>query len=124
MRKRIRLSAGAFTALLIGIFRGLGALYLLTREGSARETGAGCGLGIIALWLILSGALLLSKRSLRRRNLLLIGIAVFWLGGIVNGFLLFGAPQLAGQLINTLLCAIVLVCIWPTRLYRDGPKAE
>jgi len=94
---------------LIGLLRGLGGLLSLTKGIEAvvstnietwKTTVASSGLLIVALLLIVSACLLFVKRNKTAWILSWISIGLFIIGGLVNGFLLFGKPQIDGQIIN------------------------
>ena len=110
---------GAILAILVGILRGIGGVYLLTENPSAVDKGVGAVLVLIACWLIVSGVCLLVTRSDKWRKLLAMGMIAFWIDGIVNGFLLFGRPLLSGQLINLVWTILVLLCVTSSGWYGD-----
>lgn len=103
---------GAILAVLVGIGRGIGGFTLAISSGSSVEKAVGTGLIVVALWLIVTGGVFAISRSGSMRKWLTIGVVLFLIDGLVNGFILFGAPLLNGQLINISLSALILICIW------------
>ncbi|MDE6269968.1 MAG: hypothetical protein K2M12_03820 [Muribaculaceae bacterium] len=110
--------AGAALGLLTGVGRGIGGLTLLS--GNQTEMIVGIGLISVALLLVATSVALFAKQNLKRKQWLSAGIILFWIDGIVNGFVLFGAPQLSGQIINLVIVALVLTCLW----YRKNGTKE
>lgn len=110
--KRILLPAviAGVLALLVGVARGAGALMLLSEPGSSGELTVGILLAVVAVWLMAGGIVFLAKRTPATRNFLAVGVVAFWLGGIINGFLLYGAPQISGQIVNIVVAAVILLC--------------
>ncbi len=111
---------GPAIAIFVGVARGAGAVILFSDDQGANARWAGTLLAVISLWLIVAGIVFLVKKTHAARNVLAAGMVAFWIGGIVNGFLLYGAPQLSGQIINIILTASVLVCVYlkPKETYR------
>lgn len=103
---------GGILAVLVGIGRGIGGFSLAISSGSSVEKAVGVGLIVIALWLIVTGGTFILNRTTSMRKWLTVGVILFWIDGIVNGFILFGAPLMSGQLINISLSALILICIW------------
>lgn len=103
---------GGILAVLVGIGRGIGGFSLAISSASSVEKAVGTGLIVVALWLIVTGGAFAIKRSISMRKWLTVGVILFWVDGIVNGFILFGAPLISGQLINISLSALILICIW------------
>lgn len=101
---------GAILALITGIARGIGGATLFA--GASLELTLGIGLLIVSIWLIISSISLIVKENINRKKWLTAGILIFWIDGILNGFLLFGTPQLSGQIINLLIVVLILCCIW------------
>ncbi len=85
---------------------------LLSEPGSSGELTAGILLAVVAVWLMAGGIVFLAKRTPAARNFLAAGVVAFWLGGIINGFLLYGAPQISGQIVNIVVAAIILLCLY------------
>ncbi|MDE6652130.1 MAG: hypothetical protein K2K08_06960 [Paramuribaculum sp.] len=109
---------GGILAVLVGISRGLGGLTLTISSESSVEKAVGIGLIVIALWLIVTGVTFILNRTISMRKWLTVGVILFWIDGIVNGFIIFGAPLLSGQLINISLSALILICVWCTAYDR------
>jgi len=93
----------------IGILRGLGGLFSLTKGMetvvsenivSWKTTAASASLFTVALLLIVSACLLFVRRDKAAWISSWISIGLFIIGGLFNGFLLFGKPQIDGQIIN------------------------
>ena len=110
MKRDLICTIGAIVGLLTGIGRGIGGLTLLS--GTSLNLMLGIGLILIAGWLVLSAIGLIIKQDRVRKKWLTAGIILFWIDGLVNGFILYGSPQLAGQIINLIIVAVVLVCLW------------
>lgn len=103
----------AILALLTGIARGLGGTSLLIEPKENREIYVAAGLLIIALWLIISSVWYLAQKTKLATNLLTAGMIAFWIGGIINGYVLYGSPQLSGQVINlALVIAVIFGIRW------------
>lgn len=118
MKRIPLLIIGSMLALLIGIARAFGGFTLLSSHANTTEVGVGAGLLTVGTWLIIFAIVFLinmSQKNPRPRifiKALSAGMAAFWIDGIINGFLLFGAPQLSCQIINTALLIIVIACLW------------
>ena len=95
-------------AILVGVARGIGGLGLIALGGSTSGTMVGIGLVIVASWLIVAGICCLVKKTPACYKWLIAGIVVFWLDGIINGFVLFGRPQLSGQIINAAMLLLII----------------
>jgi hypothetical protein len=100
--------------IFVGLLRGLGGFLSLTNGietvseniVSWKTTVAGSGLILVALLLIVSACLLFIKRNKTAWIVSWISIGLFIIGGLVNGFLLFGKPQIDGQIINWSICIL------------------
>jgi uncharacterized membrane protein YfcA len=95
--------------LVVGLLRGIGGLFSLTKGvetvvnpniAAWKTTVASTGLLAVALFLIVSACLLFVRRNKTAWILSWISVGLFIIGGVVNGFLLFGKPQIDGQIIN------------------------
>lgn len=104
---------GAIVGFLTGIGRGIGGLTLLS--GAVTEIIIGSGLIVVAVWLVLSAIALMLRQDVSRKKWLTAGIVIFWLDGIMNGFVLFGSPQLSGQIVNMAIVLTVVCCLWLRR---------
>lgn len=105
---------GGVLAALVGIVRGIDGLSLVIDSENTSTLLVGIGLLIVAVLLLISGILYAVKRSLSRRRSLTIVTILFWIDGIINGFILFGSPQLSGQIIN--IAVLILACIWYSKI--------
>lgn len=114
--KRFSGIIGGILASLVGIARGVGGLTLVFNPENMSSLLVGIGLLIVAVLLIVSGVLYAIKRSDIQRKAITIATIFFWIDGIINGFILFGAPLLSGQIINLILVFIILGCIWYSKL--------
>lgn len=114
MKGKYLQTVGAVLAVLVGIARGLGGFSLIYTHTDGLETGVGVGLVIVGLWLIITATALLAntRRQDIFRKALTAGVVIFWIDGIINGFLLYGAPQVSGQIINAAVSIIILLCLW------------
>lgn len=110
---------GGVLAAIVGVARGVGGVSLLIHPESTSMLLVGCGLLIIAVLLLVSGIFYAVKRSIPTRKSLTVASILFWIDGIINGFILFGSPQLSGQIINLILVILILVCIWYSKLSTD-----
>jgi hypothetical protein len=98
MRRKICLYVAGSLMILVGLLRGLGGLLSLTNgietvsENTVtwKTTVTGSGLLLVALLLIVSTCLLFIKRNKMAWMVSWISICLFIIGGLVNGFLLFG----------------------------------
>ena len=114
MYRKICIYAAASLMIFVGLLRGLGGFLSLTNGietvseniVSWKTTVAGSGLLLVALLLIISACLLFIKRNKTAWILSWISICLFIIGGLVNGFLLFGKPQIDGQIINWSICIL------------------
>lgn len=106
---------GCALAILLGLGRGFGGILALFNGASTTEKAVGSILAAIGLMLIISAISLLMTKAPIWRKTLMAAVGLFWVDGIVNGFLLYGAPQLSGQLINLVWAAVILILIRPSR---------
>ena len=109
MNRKICLNVAGFLMLVVGLLRGIGGLFSLTKGvetvvstniAAWKTTVASTGLLAVALFLIVSACLLFVRRNKTAWILSWISVGLFIIGGVVNGFLLFGKPQIDGQIIN------------------------
>lgn len=107
-RRRLLTFIGGILAVLVGILRGIGGLTLVCSPQSAMHLGIGLGLLIVSAWLLIAGLGYIIRRDNQWRLWLIVGLILFWIDGLVNGFLLFGSPQISGQIIN--LGCVVGIC--------------
>ena len=116
--KKTWLIVASILMILVGIFRGTGGFLLILR-GNRVNTGleisasgnqiifAGTGLIIVMILFLISAYFLLKDQIKTGWNTGWIAIIFFILDGLLNGYLLFGAPRFQGQLIN-LIAAILI----------------
>ena len=114
MHRKICLYVAGALMIFVGLLRGLGGFLSLTNRIETvsenamawKTTVAGSSLLLVALLLIVSACLLLIKRNKTAWIISWISICLFIIGGLVNGFLLFGKPQIDGQIINWSVCIL------------------
>jgi K+-transporting ATPase A subunit len=114
MRNKIYLYVVGSLMIIVGLLRGIGGLFSLTdgietvSENTVpwKTTVAGIDLLLVALALIVSAGLLFIKRNKTAWTVSWISLCLFIIGGLVNGFLLFGKPQIDGQIINWSICIL------------------
>ena len=109
--KKYWLIISAVIMILIGILRAIGGIALLTK-GNQLNTEVpiiasevqiyivAIGLLIIGILLVYASINLLRKYSKMSWNICWIILILFLLGGLLNGYLLFGQPLDQGQKIN------------------------
>ena len=109
MSRKICLYVAGSLMALIGLLRGFGGFISLTKEVETLASAniafwktivASTGLLTVALLLIVSACLLFVRRNKTAWILSWVSIGLFIIGGFVNGFLLFGKPQIDGQIVN------------------------
>ncbi len=98
---------GAALAYIVGIARIAGGVISISSSTSATETGVGVVLILVGLFILLCMTMLLAKRSMFWMTMVALSAILFWLDGLVNGFLLFGHPQMSGQIIN--ICCVMAI---------------
>ena len=117
------LRAGAALMLLLGLARGIGGMMLMV--GGAKpdpEIRAG-GTEIVAtaaVLMLLGLSLAVASAGVFRRQRMawLVGAVLtvaFVLGGVVNGFVLYGRPRAIGTLGNLVVAAAIILCLWRGR---------
>ena len=113
--------AAAVLLVLLGLARGGGGIALLTGGAGTLVAGPrraavlmGCGLAFVAL---LAGAAAVELWRLQRRSIALTAAAllIFVTGGLLNGYLMFGAPRPAGILLNVGYSAVVGALVFAGR---------
>ena len=115
MNKRKLLAVvGGVLAILVGLLRGIGGLTLVCAPETSMHLWIGLGLLLVASWLIITGLGYIVKRDSCWRLWLTAGLILFWIDGIINGFLLFGSPQFSGQIINLGCTVGICACLWLT----------
>jgi len=118
MKKKILLIIASILMIVIGLLRGFGGIALFIK-GSGLKTNipiiannlqiklVSSGLLLVCVLLIYSAVNQLRKYSLKSWNLCFLALLLFLLGGVLNGFLLFGHPIDKGQVINIVAVLIV-----------------
>lgn len=118
MKGKNWLIISAVIMIIVGVLRAVGGIALLTK-GNHLDTEvpiiasdmqiyiAAIGLLIIGILLVYASINLVRKYSKKSWNLCWIVLILFILGGLLNGYLLFGQPLDQGQKIN--LTAAILV---------------
>jgi hypothetical protein len=117
---------------LLGLARAGGGVALLAGEGAELSTTsvAGSALSLVGAGLLGVGALagfagiwlFLGRRG--AATLSFVALALFLIGGCVNGVALYGAPRLPGVLGNALYAAVVAsLVVWGHRIARTFPAA-
>ena len=109
---------GAVLAYIVGIARVAGGVISISSSTSATETWVGVVLIAVGLFICLSMTMLLIKRSMFWFMMLALSVILFWLDGLVNGFLLYGHPQMSGQIIN--LCCVMAILMLSRQLAQKG----
>ena len=105
----IKAICGSALAYIVGIARLAGGIISINSSTSPTDTGVGIGLIAVGLFILFSITMLLVKRSMFWFSMLSLSVILFWLGGIINGILLFGHNQMSGQIIN--LCCVMAICM-------------
>lgn len=111
MKKKTFLSIASVLMIAIGILRGLGGISLFLK-GNSLETNqriianelqikmVAIGLIIVCILLIYAAVALLWKNTKKAWYISLLVLVLFFINGIINGYLLFGQPVAQGQMIN------------------------
>jgi hypothetical protein len=108
---------------LLGLARavGGGVLLLVGRQAAPEIIASDRAVTLVAVGLVTIGVLAMVSAvgiwRLQRRYLIL-GVIVtiaFVINGAVNGLVLFGWPGEAGTLVNAVVAALILRCLWVTR---------
>ena len=115
--KKYWLAIAALIMTLIGLLRAVGGIALIMK-GKQLDTGtpimasetqillASAGLLIVGFFLIYAGINLLRKPAPLSWSISWLALILFFIGGLLNGYLLFGQPLDQGQKIN--LIALIL----------------
>ncbi len=80
---------GSVLAYIVGIARIVGGIISISDGESATETWIGVVLIAIGLFICLSITMLLIKRSMVWFMMLSPSVILFWLDGLINGFLFY-----------------------------------
>lgn len=111
---------GSILAVIVGLARIIGGVYSISTSRFPIETLVGVGLIAIGLYIIVSITVLLMKKSLFWLRMLYVSVFLFWVDGIANGFLLYGSPQISGQIIN-LCCVMAIMMLSRSILKNSNP---
>lgn len=123
MKRKYWLVIASIIMILIGILRGIGGISLF-RKGNQLITdipiiATNLQIDLIAFGLLLICVLfiyvsinLIRKNSRRSWNFCWLVLLLFLLGGLLNGYLLFGQPIDQGQKINFIAAFIVSVFLF------------
>lgn len=103
---------GCGLAATVGAARTAGGVICINSAASGTEVGVGIGLIAAGLFILVSIAMLWLKKSAFWLKMVSASVIIFWIDGIINGFLLFGSPQISGQIIN--LCCVIAI-VWLSR---------
>lgn len=113
---------GAILAYIVGVARIAGGVISINSSTSATETGVGIVLILVGLFILLCMTMLLIKRSMFWLVMVSLSVILFWLDGLINGFLLFGHPQMSGQIIN--LCCVMVVVMLSRSIVKGDTNNE
>lgn len=117
------LRAGAVLMLLLGLARGIGGMMLMTggakpdpaiRAGTTEVVATAAALMLLGIALAVTAVSVLQRGRLAWVMGCVLTVA-FVLGGLVNGIVLYGRPQLAGTLGNLVVAAAIIACLWRGR---------
>lgn len=117
----IKALCGISLAIIVGVARITGGVISILSPASLAEYGVGFGLLAVGAFLIFSAIMLWIKKNAFWVNMLTLAAILFWLGGLINGFILYGQPQRSGQIIN-ICCVICIVTM--TRGIEDREETE
>lgn len=115
----IKAICGIGLAYIVGIARIVGGVISISSGISVTETWVGVVLIAVGLFILLSTTMLLIKRSRFWFMMLALSVILFWLDGLVNGFLLYGHPQMSGQIINICCVMVILMLSYPIAQKRN-----
>ncbi len=101
---------GAVLAYIVGIARIAGGIICISSSLSVTETWVGIVLIAVGGFILLTTSMLLIKRTVVWFMMMALSVILFWIDGLVNGFLLYGHPQMSGQIIN-ICCVIVILML-------------
>ncbi len=108
---------GAVLAYIVGVARIAGGVISISSSTSPTETWVGIALIAIGLFILFCMTMLLIKRTMFWLVMVALSVILFWLDGLVNGFLLYGHPQMSGQIIN--ICCVMVVLMLSRSLVRN-----
>ncbi len=114
----VKAICGIGLAYIVGIARIAGGVISISSGISATETWVGVLLIAVGLFILFSTTMLLIKRSRFWFMMLAWSVILFWLDGLINGFLLYGHPQMSGQIIN--MCCVLVILMMSSCIGRKG----
>ena len=117
---KIKGICGCVLAVIVGLARIAVGIIFINVSTSGTETWVGAGLIAVGLFMIVSIVMLWIKRSYFWLKMVSLSAIVFWIDGIVNGFLLYGSPQLSGQITN--LCCAAAIFFLSRSIARNIPE--
>lgn len=109
----IKSICGAALAYIVGVARIAGGVISISSSTSTTETWVGVVLIAVGLFILLSISMLLIKRSMFWFMMLALSVILFWLDDLIKGFLLYGSPQMSGQIINICCVMAILMLSYP-----------
>ncbi len=112
---------GAVLAYIVGIARIAGGIISISSSISATENWVGIVLIAVGLFILLSTSMLLIKRTMFWFMMVALSVILFWLDGLVNGFLLYGHPQMSGQIIN--ICCVMAILMLSYSIVKNGSSS-
>ncbi len=108
---------GAVLAYIVGIARIAGGIISISASTYATETWVGIVLIAIGLFILFSITMLLIKRTMFWFMMVALSVILFWLDGLINGFLLYGHPQMSGQIVN--ICCVMVILMLSYSLVKN-----
>ncbi len=108
---------GAVLAYIVGIARIAGGIISISSGISATETWVGIVLIAVGLFILFSTSMLLIKRTIFWFMMVALSVILFWLDRLMNGFLLYGHPQMSGQIIN--ICCVMVILMLSYSLVKN-----
>ena len=120
--KKYWLSFASILMIVVGLLRGMGGVTLLT-HGDKLDLGlpvtaspaelkiAAYSLIAVCLLLVISAVSLTIRKLVSNYAFCWASLGLFLVGGLVNGFLLFGHPLGSGQLINWGVSFVIGLCL-------------
>ncbi|MDE6638434.1 MAG: hypothetical protein K2K32_09410 [Muribaculaceae bacterium] len=109
----IKAICGSVLAYIVGVARIVGGVISINSALSATETWVGVVLIAVGLFICLCMTMLLIKRTIFWFMMVALSVILFWLDGLINGFLLYGSPQMSGQIINLCCVMAILMLSYP-----------
>ncbi|MDE6019280.1 MAG: hypothetical protein K2G85_10775 [Muribaculaceae bacterium] len=109
---------GAALAYIVGVAMIAGGVISISQGVSATETLVGILLIAIGLFILFSMTMLLIKRTMFWFMMVALSVILFWLDGLVNSFLLYGHPQMSGQIVN--ICCVMVILMLTRSIVRNS----